>query len=356
MLTANSLVTRDQIPLAPVTGGGGAEHSVPLSNFLNSQYYGVIGLGTPPQDFTVVFDTGSSNLWVPSTRCSSIACWLHHRYDRKKSSSFKENGTEFAIRFGTGSLEGVISNEILTIGDLEIQGQDFGESIKEPGITFAVGRFDGILGLAYKNIAVEGAVPPFYKMVDQKLLDEPLFGAWFGDTADGEGGEITFGAVDHEHFTGPFTWAPVTRKGYWEVELQNVTIDGAEAGITTRRAAIDTGTSLIAISTEESRIINGRIGGTPNQSGQYIVDCAEIPNLPVISFTFGGKEFALEGKDYVLSIKSPFGGGSQCVSGFMGLDIPEPVGPLWIVGDAFLRKFYTVYDLGNHRVGFATAV
>jgi saccharopepsin len=180
---------------------------------MNAQYFGEIQIGSPPQTFTVVMDTGSSNLWVPSTRCSSIACFLHKRYDASKSSSHIENGTEFAIRYGTGSLEGVISNDLLQMGDLTIKGQDFGESVKEPGITFAVGRFDGILGLGFDTIAVQGVVPPFYQMVNQKLIKKHLFGVWLGNTADGgEGGEVTFGGVDKKHYTGEITWAPVVRK------------------------------------------------------------------------------------------------------------------------------------------------
>lgn len=74
-------------------------------------------------------------MWVPSVRCKSIACWLHRRYDAEKSSTYRENGTEFAIRYGTGSLEGIISNDQLEVGDLIVDNQDFGESVKEPGIT-----------------------------------------------------------------------------------------------------------------------------------------------------------------------------------------------------------------------------
>ncbi|KAJ3277505.1 Vacuolar protease A [Borealophlyctis nickersoniae] len=366
-MTHKIMMTTEQGQVA-INPQGGAEHGVPLTNFMNAQYYGEITIGTPPQTFSVVLDTGSSNLWVPSTRCSSIACWLHRRYDRTQSSTFKENGTEFAIRYGSGSLEGIISNEVLGVADLKIKDQDFGESTKEPGITFAVGRFDGIFGLAYDNIAVNRVVPPFYNMINQKLLDEPLFGAWFGDNSNGgEGGEITFGGIDDSHYKGDISWAPVIRKGYWEVELQNVTLDGAGIGVTTKRAAIDTGTSLCALPTAEADAINTRIGGRKNAQGQYIIDCSTVPNLPQLVFTFGGKDFKLAdypwlsapaelytGKDYVLKVGG-FGGGEQCVSGFMGLDIPAPAGPLWIVGDVFLRRYYTVYDLGKNRVGFAEA-
>jgi len=57
----------------------------------NLQYYGQIGLGSPPQEFMVVFDTGSSNLWVPSSQCSwfSIACDLHHKYHAANSATYQ---------------------------------------------------------------------------------------------------------------------------------------------------------------------------------------------------------------------------------------------------------------------------
>ncbi|KAJ3183608.1 Vacuolar protease A [Gaertneriomyces sp. JEL0708] len=335
---------------------GGRPHGVPLTDFMNAQYYGEIAIGTPPQTFSVVFDTGSSNLWVPSTRCSSIACWLHRKYDASKSETYKANGTEFAIQYGSGSLEGIISNDALTVADLKINDVDFGESVKEPGITFTMGRFDGIFGLAYDNIAVQRVVPPLYRMVAEGLLDEPVVGAWFGDAnKGGDGGEITFGGADESRYTGDVTWAPVIRKGYWEVELQNATLGEQDIGIRTVRAAIDTGTSLCAIPVAEADAINTRIGAKKNFQGQYTIECEKVAHLPVLSLTFGSKKFELEGKDYILKVSGGLGGGETCVSGFMGMDIPAPAGPLWIVGDVFLRKYYTIYDLGQNRVGFALA-
>ncbi len=286
---------------------------------MNAQYFANIQIGTPPQEFTVVMDTGSSNLWVPSKHCSSIACWLHHRFDSTKSSTFKPNGTEFAIQYGTGSLEGIISNDLIQVGDIAIRNQDFGESVKEPGLTFAVGRFDGIMGLGYDTIAVQHVVPPFYNMVNQKLLNEPLFGVWLGDTKKDKdaGGEITFGGVDTDHFEGKLAYAPVIRKGYWEVALEKVKMGGKVLPFTTNRAIIDTGSSLFAIPKTEAEDINKELGGKDNGNGQYIIPCESLDSLPVISLQFGGKEYELTGRDYVLEVSG--WGGSQCISGFIGM-------------------------------------
>ncbi|KAI8071084.1 endopeptidase, partial [Gongronella butleri] len=329
---------------------GGVEHGVPISNYMNAQYYGEIALGTPPQIFTVVFDTGSSNLWVPSTRCTSIACYLHHRYDASQSSSYKENGTEFSIQYGSGALEGIISQDVLQVGGVTVKKQDFAESTKEPGFTFALARFDGIFGLGYDTIAVNHVVPPFYHMVNKGLVDEPMFAFWLNDAPEGDeenGGQMVLGGVDKSHYKGDIDWYPVRRKGYWEIEMQDIKFGGEYANLERVGAAIDTGTSLIVAPSTIAELINHEIGAEKNWAGQYTLDCAKVPSLPEFCFVFGGKDYCLEGKDYVLEVQN------QCISGFMGMDIPAPAGPLWIVGDVFLRKFYSVYDLGKNRVGLA---
>jgi len=328
------------------------EKHVPLVNYMDAQYYGPISIGTPPQEFNVIFDTGSSNTWVPSSKCYSISCLLHRRFDSSASSTFQANNTAFQIRYGSGAVEGFISRDVMEIGGIRIEGQDFGEVTKEPGFTFALGKFDGIMGLGYDTISVERAVPPFYNMVNQGLIDEAMFSFWLARSADGavQGGELTFGGYNEDRFEGKLTWAPVTRKGYWEVKMDSFFIGDKELKFDVGRAAIDTGTSLIACPTEIADAVNEKIGAKKGFRGIYTVDCAAIPTLPDVTFTFGGSKFAVPASDYIL--QTPGG----CISSFMGIDIPAPAGPLWIVGDAFLRHYYTVYDLERNRVGFAKAV
>merc|ERR1712093_452538 len=217
-----------------------AGHSVPVSNFLNAQYFSEISVGTPPQDFKVVLDTGSSNLWVPSAECGSIACYLHSKYDHGSSSTYKKNGSEFAIQYGSGSLSGYVSRDTVQIGDLKIKDQLFAEATSEPGLAFAFGRFDGILGLGYDTISVNKIPPPFYNMIDQGLLDEPVFAFYLSDTANGDESEATFGGIDKAHYTGDITYIPLRRKAYWEVDLDAITFGDETAEIDNTGVILDT--------------------------------------------------------------------------------------------------------------------
>jgi saccharopepsin len=324
-------------------------HNVPLSNFMNAQYFAEITLGTPPQSFKVILDTGSSNLWVPSTKCTSIACFLHTKYDSAQSSTYKANGTEFNIQYGSGSMEGFVSNDVLSIGDLSIKSQDFAEATKEPGLAFAFGKFDGILGLAYDTISVNHITPPFYEMVNQKLLDKPVFSFRIGSSEE-DGGEAIFGGIDDSAYDGKLHYVPVRRKAYWEVELEKVKFGDDVLELEDTGAAIDTGTSLIALPTDIAEMLNTQIGAKKSWNGQYQVDCSRVPSLPELSFYFGGKPYALKGTDYILNVQG------TCISAFQGMDLNLPGGgSIWIIGDAFLRKYYTVYDLGANAVGFAPA-
>lgn len=214
-------------------------------------------MGTPPQPFKVVLDTGSSNLWVPSKDCGSIACFLHAKYDSSASSTYKKNGSEFEIRYGSGELSGFVSQDVMTIGDLDIKHQDFAEATSEPGLAFAFGRFDGILGLGYDSISVNHIVPPFYQMINQGLLDEPVFAFYLGDNAKGEedASEAIFGGINKKHYTGNMVKLPLRRKAYWEVQLDAITFGDSSAELEDTGAILDTGTSLIALPTTLAELL-----------------------------------------------------------------------------------------------------
>jgi len=323
-------------------------HTVPLSNFANAQYYAQIAIGNPPQEFKVVLDTGSSNLWVPSSKCTSIACFLHAKYDSTSSSTYQANGTEFSIQYGSGSMEGFVSIDDITIGDITLPSQNFAEATKEPGLAFAFGKFDGILGLAYDTISVNHITPPFYAMINTGQLDANVFSFRLGSSEE-DGGEALFGGIDPTAYTGEISYVPVRRKAYWEVELSKISFGDDEVELDNTGAAIDTGTSLIVLPTDIAEMINTQIGAKKSWNGQYTLDCSLVPSLPDLTFYFGGDPYPLKGTDYILNLQG------TCMSAFTGMDISPGGSPLWIVGDVFLRKYYTVYDHDQDAVGFATA-
>lgn len=242
-----------------------------------------------------------------------------------------------------------MSQDTFQIGDLKVKNQDFAEATSEPGLAFAFGRFDGILGLGYDTISVNKIVPPFYNMLDQGLLDEPVFAFYLGDTNDGSESEAIFGGVNEKHYEGKLTKIPIRRKAYWEVDLDAITFGDATAEMDNTGVILDTGTSLIALPSTIAELLNKEIGAKKSFNGQYTVECDKRDGLPDLTFTLTGHNFTISAYDYILEVQG------SCISAFMGMDFPEPVGPLAILGDAFLRKWYSVYDLGNNAVGLAKA-
>lgn len=327
--------------VAPFSGG---HASVVIRDFQNAQYYGEIAIGTPPQPFSVIFDTGSSNLWVPNKPFGS-----HKVYDHSHSSSYKPNGTEFNIMYGSGPVSGFLSQDTVTVGDLKVPEQFFAEVnvTKGLGPAYYLGKFDGLFGLAFDTISVDHLKTPFHRMVQAGLLDEPVFAFYLGNNKDGE---LTFGGTDKAHFQGELSYVDVTSPTYWSVKLD--AIESKDESLTSvDKAIVDSGTSLIAGPKDQIAKLAAVVGAHKFIMGEYLISCSA--DAPDITFVLNGQKYTLTKDEYIIK------NGPLCLWAFMGIDIPAPAGPLWILGDVFMRKYYTVFDWGTDarkpRVGFALA-
>uniref|UniRef100_A0A224XHW1 Putative cathepsin d n=1 Tax=Panstrongylus lignarius TaxID=156445 RepID=A0A224XHW1_9HEMI len=335
--------------LKRITGVG-----VKMSNYLNSQYYGVIGLGTPPQEFEVVFDTGSSNLWVPSNKCSpeNRACMRHDRYVSELSLTYIPDGEIINIEYGRGSMSGHLSIDTLTIGNITVENQTFAEAINEPGSSFINAKFDGVFGLAFPTISVDNVIPPFYNMIKQNLIPQPVFSFYFKrNSKQKDGGEVIFGGWDEDKFdVNDMHPIPLSDKSYWQFKLDSISVDldGVNDLLNGSIDAIaDTGTSNIVGPADIITAINLQVGAKMYE-GVGIVNCDEIEDLLPITFSINGRAYTLEGRDYVNKFKGRYT--TVCITGFTGVIDFEPP---WILGDSFLGKFYTIFNVTQPSVTFA---
>jgi cathepsin D len=338
----------------------GGSPAVPLSDYQDAQYYGPITIGTPGQPFKVVFDTGSSNLWIPSSKCpiTVIACDLHEKYHSDQSSTYKANGTAISIQYGSGAMSGFLSTDTVVMGGITVVGQTFAEATGEPGIAFDLSKFDGILGMAFEQISADNVVPVFYNMIAQNLVSQPLFSFWLSKNPQGQnGGSLVLGGVDNTLYTGSINYVPLSSETYWAFTMGDVQLSNTSLGFCPSggcNAIADTGTSLIAGPTAQVDALNTKLGAVTLNGEGIFPSCDVISSLPDVQIVINGVTYNLTPQDYVLQVSSL--GKTECLSGFMGIDIPSPPGPLWILGDVFISTYYTVFDFGNKRLGFATAV
>lgn len=217
---------------------------VKINNYMDAQYYGDVDIGTPAQTFKVIFDTGSSNLWVPSKSCKSLACDLHSKYDSSKSSTYTKNGTAFNITYGSGGMEGFWSLDTVSLADNVSADNCFvGEATKLDGLSFMVSKFDGILGMAWPAISVDTVNPIFVELWNQKKVEDNSFAFFLTKDAGKEGSALTLGGVNPDYAASNFTYYDLAMENYWLLKGDKATFNGSSYD--NDYYIVDTGTSVL---------------------------------------------------------------------------------------------------------------
>ncbi|CAG8565381.1 12377_t:CDS:1 [Ambispora leptoticha] len=325
------------------TGNGGVVDDPLKDEGFDIGYQGPIEIGG--QTFTVIFDTGSSDLWVPSQACTDAACKAHKSYDPKKSKGFKSDNKPFEIKYGTGEVSGIIAVDDVSVAGAVSKGQTFGLSTKMSD-DFRTDEADGILGMALDQISTQKAKTPFTQLVAQNAVKDSVFGFFLGRQKDGSNSQLTLGGVDSSKFTGQLKYNKLVNSvGFWEIALDDASVNGKPLGFSKKTAIIDTGTTLLIAPPADADAIHKAIKGAVSQQGEYFVPCKTDA---VIALTFGGVTYKISPKDLA---REPTNQGDMCVSGIAGGNIGG--NDQWLVGDTFLKNVYSAYDIKQLAVGFA---
>ncbi|KAF8266877.1 acid protease [Lactarius quietus] len=304
------------------------------------EWYSYLSVGTPATTFTVNFDTGSSDMFIPSTACDS-SCDGHTWYDPENSSTEHDIGTPFYMQYGDGAwVNGTAYTDDVTIAGYTAKNQTFGAATSySDRFTYPGWQPDGKLGLGFPSISAYTASPLLNSLVDQRVLPKNSFGLCPT--------ELYIGGTNSQLYKGDFTYVPVTQAGFWQTDIGALYLNEQQIARNIT-AIIDSGTSMIIGDSKTIQAFYDQIHGSYLiGSGYYSIPCSFDSK---ISLHFGGTSFVVQNSTFNLGTYNS--DPNACVGSFVAND---EFG-LWILGDVFLENVYTEFDIGNQRLGFAQAI
>ncbi|XP_057583141.1 pregnancy-associated glycoprotein 2-like [Hippopotamus amphibius kiboko] len=320
----------------------------PLRNYENTHYVGKITIGTPPQEFRIIFDTSSSVLCVPSIKCSSPFCRTHKLFNPHLSTTYRSSNQKFEFTYQYGKMIGIIAHDTVRIGNLVILNQAL--DLSETYIGSQPDNYDGILGLGYPRLAPNRTTPIFDKMNIQGIISQPVF-AFYLTNGKKNGSVVMFGGVDHSYHKGKLKWIPVSRTLFWQITMNSITMLGKVIGCFQGcQAILDTTSSYLLGPARVVTTIHNLIGASAFET-KNMVPCNSIGQLPTIIFTINGNDYPVPAQAYISKDRK-----GTCFSKFHGGTEDWKRSEIWILGDTFLRLYFSVYDREYNRIGLAPAV
>merc|ERR1719160_2363699 len=362
---------------------------------LKSVYHGSVMVGG--KVFSTVFDSGSGHLILPGVKCKSNACLKPRQYDSAASPTGQDidyDGTpvkpgserdQLTVNFGTGEVTGVFVKDEVCLPDPRtdfdatagVSNASKAEGPEANG-TACVGTnlivatamsdnpfndfsFDGVFGLALPGLSQTTDFNMATQITKELPSGRQVFSFFFSH--DPIGSKIYVGGLLRNKLDGPLSWVPVEdpEDGYWKVALEAVHISGEPLEMCAYgcHGVADTGTSVLAAPTSVVKHLRERFKNLELRDGKCQVPEDNVNGTGTFSVTMqGGLTLELAPHEFAqprLPVANASDANSTdlgCQLMLMRLDVPAPLGPLIILGEPFLTKYYTLFDVENRRLGF----
>ncbi|KAM0756581.1 acid protease [Meredithblackwellia eburnea MCA 4105] len=317
-------------------------------------YFTTIQIGTPPKDYRVLVDSGSSDLWVPAEGCTTCGA-THTTLGPTSSSTFKVNTTTFSITFGTGQVSGNLAVDDVSIAGLKLPQHQFGVTSAE-SIDFGdpTVPFDGLMGTAKSQLSTQKTLTPIESLAKTGVTTTSQMGYHLARLTDGPNdGEVTFGGVDSSKFTGTLLELDnVSPVGFWEGAMSDISVNGASLNMQGRTAILDTGTTLMIVPLADATAIHAAIpGAATDGQGGFAVPCN---NTAIVALAFQGQSFTINPADLAFVPVNQNQLNGLCISGIAAGQVGAA--NQWLVGDTFLKNVYYATDVANNKIGLAPAL
>ncbi|CAG9540655.1 unnamed protein product [Cercopithifilaria johnstoni] len=323
--------------------------------YMDNLYVINITIGSPPQHFEIVPDTGSSDLWVVSTDCNSESCagseiYVKNQFDPSISSTYSSYGHNFSINYELGYSEGILGIDQLSFADFTIKRQVFGLANNLADF-FGYLPIDGTMGLAWPALSSFHVTTPIQNIIGE--LDLPIIAIYMSQRESGKG-VITFGSSDYENCDPVINWVQLTSQTFWQFTIQGVRVQTYES-TGWQQAISDSGTSFLQIPSFLMKPILEKINATYSFVYEaYVVDCITQYIGPSIQIKIGSIYYSILPNQYIQTYtdNSQY---SICIfAAFENFGIG--FSPSWILGDVFIRSYCNIYDFGNGRIGFSEVI
>jgi len=321
-------------------------------------YIATIQAGTPPRDFSILMDSGSSDFWVGGEGCQSQAggdCGPHVFLGQQSSTTFQDSGNAFQVTYGSGEVQGNIISDNINVAGLALDKHVFGVALVESAdFSGDTTKFDGLMGLAKSSLSNQGVLTPVEALAKQGLINEAITSYKISRVSDGlNDGEITFGGLDQSKFdpNSLVTFQNVNKDGFWEGDF-TVSVDGQDLGLSGRTTILDTGTTLILAPAADAAAVHSKISGAKSDGqGGFTIPCT---NTGVVSLTFGGQNFDINPVDLLFAPVDPNNLQGDCISGISSGNVGGP--NQWLVGDVFLKNAYFSHNVDKNEISLAKLI